>query len=138
MTLKKLVSDYGNVSKELAVLKQRNGIDQLEEKLEKLQTQIKDIARSVSDEEIGKAQGGGFCVKVSRPFKKYYDLALLHAAASDQEWNIIQDNALNTEVDTEKFEALVNQGAVSRDVKHKAFREEALTARVSITKINKE
>lgn len=138
MNLKKLVSDYGNVSKEIIKLKEENGILSLEEKLEKLQGQIKDIARSVSDEEIDKAQGSGFCVKVSRPFKKIYDLALLHAAASKQEWDIIQDNALKTEVDNEKFEDLVQRGAVSREVKLKAFREEAMTPRVSVLPIKKD
>lgn len=135
MQLKNLVKQYASVKEEINEAKRKAGIDEREDHLESLINQIKDIARSVSDEEIESANTQKIRIVVSRPFKKWYDLEAIRKFAKKSELTIVEKEALKVEVDSAKFEELVKSGLISREVRQKSFREEAQTPRVMISEV---
>lgn len=127
-----MVKQYATLKGEIDTLKESAGITVMEDRLDEITSKIKDVARSVEDEAIASAGYGKFRLSVSRPFKSFYDLKAIEKFASKKELGIIEETAIKKEVDKEKFEELVKSGFISRELKQKAFREEAQTPRVSI------
>ncbi len=127
-----MVRQYASLKEEIDEAKKKAGIDALEEKLETLTSNIKDVARSVDESAIESAHSGRFKVRVDRPFKSWFDLEAIRKFAKKPELAIIEKEALKIEVDKPKFEELVKAGFISREVRQKAFREEEMTPRVVI------
>src|SRR3990167_262972 len=132
MTLKGLVKQYASLSTEIAAKKEKAGISELEQGLEELATKIKDVARASDPEALLAAEADGSRVSVARSFRKWFDMKAIKKFASKAELQIITNEALEVEVNKEKFEELVKGGLVSRELRQKAFREEEMTPRVSI------
>ncbi|KKL09191.1 hypothetical protein LCGC14_2568310, partial [marine sediment metagenome] len=117
---------------EIKKLKEKAGISDLENKLGELSAKIKDVARASEPSAIHQAESDGFRVTVARTFRKWFDMKAIKKFASKAEFQIINDEALKTELDREKFEELVKSGLISRELRQKSFREEEMTPRVSI------
>lgn len=132
MDLKALVKKYSALFLEIQTEKERAGISEKERNLEEIQNKIKDVARSVSDEEIGQSANSHFVIRVDRPFRSWYELEAIRKFGKKSEIQLVEKEALKVEVDKPKFEELVKAGLISREVRQKSFREEALTPRVSI------
>lgn len=102
----------------------------LSETLTDFGEQLKTIAR-----EDGATENKFFKVKVSIPYKKWYDPEIVLNMATPKERKAIEDTALKAEIDNEKFELLIKDGLVRTEIKQEAFREKAQTARVTIEEI---
>ena len=132
MELKTLVRKYSTIFLEIQAIKEKNGIVEKEEELAELQNQIKDVARQANEDEIEQSANSHFTVRVDRPFKSWYDLEAIKKFGKKSEVQLIEKEALKVEVDKPKLEELVKSGLISRELRQKSFREEALTPRVSI------
>lgn len=134
MTLKGMVKQYASLSTELAEKKKKAGIDELEHELEQLAGKIKDVARASEPEVVEASSADGFRISIARSFRKWFDMQAIKKFASKAELQIITNEALEVEVNKEKFEELVKGGLVSRELRQKSFREEEMTPRVSLIK----
>jgi len=135
--IKKLLNQYTKLSIEIEDEKKRLGIKAKERELEKVTDKIKEIARQLDEREINKAKNDFHYLRVDRPYKKEYNWEVIQRYATEEEKEIIEKKALKTEIIFNKFNQLVEEGLVSRELRTKrgAFKEKALTPRVVIVPI---
>lgn len=100
----------------------------LEEVLTVAETDLKEIAREIKEPIENKF----IRVKISQPYKKWFDVDVVLKLATPKELKIIEAEAMIAEIDKAKFELLVKDGKVRNELLQKAFREEEQQARITI------
>lgn len=125
------LKQYAKLVEKLEHMKNELGIDKLEEKLNALSAEIKEEVRQFGES----VEAAGYAATYSAPFRKWYDWSVIQKLATPAERKIIEADATTHEVSRERFDALVDAGKVRKELKVKAFREEAMTPRVILGKI---
>ena len=134
--LKEAVEEYSTLARRLEKMRESAGIIEAENEVREAEANVKALAREASEADVEKAATAHFRIRVDRPFRKTYSVEILRKYAMKEEMDIIEHEALSVEVKNDKFEDLVAAGMVSKQLKQRAFREEALSPRVSILKVN--
>lgn len=131
---KKALKRYSNNLTRLRALELESKVAEylkLKDKLTDDQKIIIEAARENKED----MRNGNVEVKVAQVWKKWYDPTILRREATPKEWEEIE-KCLETEVDKIRFENLIKEDRVRKELKQNAFREEESTPRVSIKEIN--
>jgi len=135
MKLKKLLSEYVTLKQKLVQLKDKHGISAFEEEVAQAEIDLKNLAKESTPEDVLKAKTEDFFIRVDQPYKRYYDLKLIKKHASKDELSILEEKAFVVDVDRNRFDKLVVDGKISRELKAKAFKEKKLSMRAAIVPI---
>ena len=129
----KTLKEYTDLREKLADFRAKNA--PVFDKAEELQRQLSEIESSLKEE----VRAGGKSVEndkltvIYRPnFHEYYDYKVIARVASSTEKALIDQKALDVEVNRKKFEELVKAGAIDINVERKAFKRDELTPRIII------
>lgn len=136
-SLRALLDARATLMAEIRAAKGRVGLFQMEDELQKLDLHIKETARAATEKQIADAGNDSIRLRVDRPWRKWYEWAVIRKFGTKAEIAAIEEAALNIEVDRTKLDALVEAGTVTKELRQKAFREEQMTARVVIEDLKK-
>lgn len=129
----KILNLYTEKRQELALFREKNKsifakADIIQAELSELESQLKIEVR-----EAGKSYENEKITVIYRPnFREYYDYKAISRIASPAEKTLIDQKAIDVEVNKKKFEELVKSGAIDINVERKAFRRDELTPRIII------
>lgn len=95
---------------------------------EKAEKELKIVTRAAKEG----AENKQYTVVYIPKWKKWYDLDAVYNAATPTQRKLIDENCLVQTLDKVKFEEMIKSEDLPRELKQKGFREEEMTAAVSI------